>query len=148
MTAVMWKNLQRIFVFIRFDIKDKNNSHVIDTIINVINDNIRNNEMCHMIFYLMPRWKGQLIVEEGELQELIFNSKLKEFTIRALELMKTYIMAQEYELAYELADMLHALPEIVIDKNKKGLKQYWKNYVKPFQKKWKCNIFNEWKPTS
>ncbi len=87
-----------------------------------------------MIFYLMPRWKGQLIVEEGELQELIFNSKLKEFTIRALELMKTYIMAQEYELAYELADMLHALPEIVIDKNKKGLKQYWKNYVKPFQK--------------
>lgn len=90
--------------------------------------------MCHMIFYLIPRWKGQLIVEEGELQELIFNSKLKEFTIRALELMKTYIMAQEYESAYELADMLHALPEIVIDNNKKGLKQYWKNYVKPFQK--------------
>lgn len=134
MTAIMWKNLQRIFVFIRFDIKDENNSHVIDIIIKVINNNIRNDEMCKMIFYLMPRWKGQLMVEEGELQELIFNSKLKEFTIRALELMKTHIISQKYESAYDLADMLHALPEIVIDNNKKGLKQYWKNYVKPFQK--------------
>lgn len=144
MTAGMWINLQRIFVFIRFDIKDKNNSHVIDIIINAINNNIKNNEMCQMIFHLMPEWKGQLIIEGNELQELIFNSKLKEFTIKALELMKTHITAQEYETAYDLADMLQGLPEIVIGNNKKGLKQYWKNYVKPFQKKWKCDIFNEW----
>lgn len=53
--------------------------------------------------------------------------------IRALELMKTHILAQEYYTAYDIADMLHVLPEIVIDNNK-GLKQYWKNYVKPFKK--------------
>lgn len=44
----MWKNLQRIFVFIRFDVKDNNNLYIIETIIEVINNNIDNNEMCKM----------------------------------------------------------------------------------------------------
>ena len=48
-------------------------------------------------------------------------------------------------MAYDIADMLHVLPEIVIANQKKRLKQYWKIYVKPFHKKWKCNIFNEFK---
>ena len=30
--------------------------------------------------------------------------------------------------------MLQGLPEIAIANSEKGLKQYWKNYVKPFQK--------------
>ncbi|MDE6233152.1 MAG: hypothetical protein K2M60_07385 [Lachnospiraceae bacterium] len=93
MTVSMWKNLHRIFVFIRFDIKDKKNSHVIDIIINAINSNIRNDEMCKLIYCLMPKWKGQLIVEETELQEMIPNKQIKEFIIRALELMKTHILA-------------------------------------------------------
>ena len=84
-----------------------------------------------MIYCLMPKWKGQLIVEEAELQEMIPDKQIKEFFIRALELMKTHILAQEYDIAYDIADMLHVLPEIVIDNNK-GLKQYWKNFVKPF----------------
>ncbi len=141
----MWKNLQKIYVFLRFDIKDKNNSHVIDIIINVINNNISNEKMCRMIFYIMPKWKRQLMDEEGEGQELIFNIQIKQFIIRALELMKTNILIQEYEIAYDIADMLQGLPEIVIANNKKGLKKYWKIYVKPFQKKWRCKTFNEWK---
>lgn len=60
--------------------------------------------------------------------------ELKKFIIRALELMKTYILVQKYEIAYDLADMLQGLPEIAIANSEKGLKQYWKNYVKPFQK--------------
>lgn len=145
MKANMWKNLQRIFVFLRFDIKNKNNSQIIDIIINVINNNTNNDEMCKMIFYIMPKWKGQLISEEDELQELIFDMQLKQFIIRALELMKTNILIQQYEIAYDIADMLQGLPEIVIANNKKGLKQYWEIYVKPFQKKWGCTTFNEWK---
>ncbi len=114
MRVSLWKNFQRIFVFLRFDIKDKNNFHIIDIIIKVINNNISNEEMCKMIFYIMPKWKGQLIVEEGEWQEMILNTQLKQFTIRALELMKTNILNQEYEIAYDIADM-------------------------SFQKKWKCS---------
>lgn len=145
MKVNMWKNLQRIFVFLRFDIKAKHNSYIIDIIIKVINNNISNEEMCKMIFYIMPEWEEQLIVEEGDVQELIFNIQLKQFIIRALELMKTNILIQEYEIAYDIADMLQGLPEIVIANNRKGLKQYWKIYVKPFQKKWNCKTFNEWK---
>ena len=130
----MWKNLERIFIFLRFDIKNKNNSHVIDIIIKAINNNNSNEEMCKMIFYTMPKWKEQLILKEDERKELIFCMQLKQFIIRALELMKTNILIQEYEMAYDIADMLQGLPEIVIANNKKGLKQYWKIYVKPFQK--------------
>lgn len=141
----LWKNLQRIFIFLRFDIKDKNNAHVIDIIIKVINNNIRNEEMCKMLFYIMPKWEKQLIVEDSEEQEIIYNIHLGQFTIRALELMKISIINQEYEIAYDIADMLQGLPEIVIANNKKGLKQYWKIYVKSFQKKWKRKTFNRWK---
>lgn len=148
MKVNMWKNLQRIFVFLRFDIKNKNNSQVIDILIEVINNNNKNKEMCKMICNIMPKWKEQLIVEEDEGQELIFNIKLKQFIIRALELMKTNILIQEYEIAYDIADMLQGLPEIIIANNKNGLKQYWKIYVKPFQKKWKCKTFNKWKDFS
>ena len=145
MKVNMWKNLERIFIFLRFDIKNKNNSHVIDIIIKAINNNNSNEEMCKMIFYTMPKWKEQLILKEDERKELIFCMQLKQFIIRALELMKTNILIQEYEMAYDIADMLQGLPEIVIANNKKGLKQYWKIYVKPFQKKWKCKVFNECK---
>lgn len=145
MRVNLWKNFQRIFVFLRFDIKDKNNLHVIDIIIKVIDNNIRNEEMCKMIFYIMPKWKGQLIVEDDECKEMIINIQLKLFIIRALELMKTSILKQEYEIAYDIVDMLQGLPEIVIANNKKGLKKYWKIYVNPFQRKWKCKTFNEWK---
>lgn len=145
MSVGMWKNLQRIFVFLRFDIKNENNYEIIDIIIKVINNNNSNNEMCEMILYTMPKWKGQLISEEDGMKELIFDVQLKQFIIRALEVMKTNILIQQYEIAYDIADMLQGLPEIAIANNKKGLRQYWKVYVKPFQKKWKCTIFDEWK---
>ena len=93
----------------------------------------------------MPDWKGQLMDEEDEWQELALDMQLKEFIIRALELVKKYMLIQEYEIAYDIVDMLHGLPEIIIADNEKGLKQYWKNYVRPFQRKWKCKEFNEWK---
>lgn len=145
MTVDMWKNLQRIFVFIRFDIKDKNNSHVIDIVIKVIDNDMTNDEMCKMIVCLMPKWKGQLILKECDMQEIMLNRQLKEFIIRALEFMKEHLLYQNYGTAYDIADMLHVLPEIVVDNKKKELKLYWKDYVKPFQKKWKCKVFNEWK---
>lgn len=80
----MWKNFHRIFVFLRFDIKNKNNVHVIDIIIKVINNNIRNEEMCQMIFNVMPKWKGQLVVEDEECQEVLSDIQLKQFTIKAI----------------------------------------------------------------
>ena len=80
----MWKNFYRIFVFLRFDIKNKNNVHVIDIIIKVINNNIRNEEMCQMIFNVMPKWKGQLVVEDEECQEVLSDIQLKQFTIKAI----------------------------------------------------------------
>ncbi|MBD5088423.1 MAG: hypothetical protein HDT30_06360 [Clostridiales bacterium] len=145
MKVNMWKKLHRIFVLLRFDIKNKNNSHVIDIIIKAIINKSSNQEMFKMIFYIMPSWKSQLIVERDDEQEIICNTKLEQFIIRSLELMKTNISIQKYKMAYDIADTLHVLPEIVIANQKKGLKQYWKIYVKPFQKKWRCNIFDEFK---
>lgn len=141
----MWKNLHRIFVLLRFDIKNKNNSHVIDIIIKAINNKSSNQEMCKMIFYIMSNWKSQLIVERYDEQEIICNTKLEQFIIKALELMKINISIQKYEIAYDIADMLHVLPEVVIANQKKSMKQYWKIFVKRFQKKWRCNIFDEFK---
>ncbi|MBQ3583826.1 MAG: hypothetical protein IJA27_03850 [Lachnospiraceae bacterium] len=145
MNINMWKNLQRIVVFIRFDIKNSNNPYIIEVITEAVKKNIKNEEMCEKIYYIMPKWKKQLMVEDEEGQELLSNKKLKQFIIKALELMKYNILNQEYEIAYDIADMLQGLPENINISSKKDFKQYWKIYVTPFQKKWKCKVFNEWK---
>jgi len=138
----VWRNLKTIFIFIRFDIKNKKNVQVTDAVIKIIEENCTLEEMCKKILNIMPEWTEQLIIEGNE-KKLICKKELKIFIIRALELMKISIELQNDKMAYDIADMLHALPDIIIANRKNCLKEYWKIYVKPVQKKWK--IFKEFK---
>lgn len=129
--------------FFRYDIKNKNNLEVVDILIKVINDNVSNDKMCRMILDKMPMWNEQLVVEGDNRKEVFDNKSRKLFVIEALELLKDKLLFREYEMAYDIADILQGLPDIVISNKKEGFRQYWKLYVKPFQKKWNLNIFNE-----
>lgn len=147
MEVTTWENLERIFINIRFDIRNKDNYQVADTIIKVINNNVSNEEMCKMIFDINPKWKNKLIFGETEEKELNLDREIELFIIRAVELIKDTISTHEYEIAYDVADILQGLYGIIVTNQKKGLKQYWKIYVKPFQKKWNSNVFNVFKHT-
>ena len=141
----MWENLHKIFVFLRYDIENINNSYVIDIMINVLNNDDSNEKMCNMIFQIMPKWKEQLIVNADEEEQRVCYIQLKQYIIKTLELIKNNILVQNFEMAYDIVDMLQGLPVITEINRKKELKQYWKIYVMPFQKKWKVNLFYDWK---
>lgn len=156
MEITKWVNLERIFIFIRFDIRNKDNYQVVDIIIKAIKNNVNNEEMCKMIFKIMPKWRTQLVVKGMEDKEMIIPGKLEIFLIRAVELIKDTISTQEYEIAYDTADILQGLYGIVIGMQKrwrrywqkKKWKQYWQQYLKPFQKKWDYDVFYEFKHIS
>jgi len=166
----LWRNMERIFIFIRFDIKNNKNIQLSDAIIEIIKNNTSLVEMCNIVFHIMPEWKGKLITKNSE--ETVFNYKkdLELFIIKGVELMKEGFLIHNYDLAYDIADLLHALPGIVIASYKRNLedcqknqvkhwlrqfrdrnryfgslKDYWKVYVKSVQKKWDCKMFDEFK---
>lgn len=145
MDTIMWENLHRIFVLLRYDIKNKNNWKVVDILIKVIKDDASNESMCKLIVNVIPNWYEQLKIKGGSNNELFDNRNLKLYIIKALELLKNKILSQEYEMAYDIADMLQGLPDLKILNKKRKFRQYWKLYIRPFQKKWKLNIFNQFK---
>ena len=98
-----------------------------------------------MLVQIMPEWKGRFYTKTGVKQEVLYKKELEQFIVRAVELMRDNLEIQHYDLAYDLADMLHALPDIVLANGKNGLKNYWKIYVKPVQKKWNCDLLEEFK---
>ena len=147
MELTKWENLERIFILIRFDIKNKNNTQIADIVIHVINNNLSNSELCEMISGLIPSWKKQLIFLSAEETEVPCSKEIKLFIIKTLEFMKTYLSNLQYDTAYDIADILQGLYGIILANSKKSLKQYWKAYIKPFQKKWNSNIFYNFKDT-
>lgn len=50
------------------------------------------------------------------------------------------IISDEFEQAYDLADVIHALPEISITQNR-DMAAYWRDYVVPYHTKWNSDFF-------
>lgn len=147
MEQTKWENLERIFILIRFDMKNQNNTQIINIAIQAINNNLNNLELCEIISCLMPSWKKQLIFLSMEETEVSCSKEIKLFMIKALKLMKIYLSNLQYDMAYDIADILQGLYGIILANSKKSLKQYWKTYIKPFQKKWNSDIFSDFKDT-
>jgi len=145
MDTDIWRNFKTILVFMRFDIKNDKNAQVAGIIIDVIKNNSTFAQMKKMVTNVMPEWNNQLIAKNSK--EKSINNKKEEvlFFIKAMELLKNSFMLHDYEMAYDLADMLHAFPDIVISGQKNSLKNYWRIYVRPVQKKWKLQELNAYR---
>lgn len=142
---IPWENLKRVFVFVRFEIKNDKNCQIADAILYGMKNHVTNEELCDMLIQAMPEWKEKFHTKTEIKQEILYNEELEQFIVHAVELMKDHLEIQHYDLAYDLADMLHALPDIVLANEKNGLKNYWKIYVKPVQKKWDLKLLEEFK---
>ena len=136
-------NLQRIMVFLRFDIKNKRNNDILCILIQAFDGLISNKEMCDAIVKIMPDWKTQLKYEESENQ--FVQEKVIEFVKKAMQILGDSLSTHEFDIAYDIADILHVLPDIVIQNEKKSLKKYWKVYIEGFNKKWQCDALAKFK---
>ena len=95
MSDLFLHNLEKIFIFIRYDLKKIENKHIILCVINVINNFECNNN--------------------------------------------------EHEKAYDVIDILHAVPNVIIINERKSKRLFYKTYIKKFSRKWKEHFFDKMK---
>lgn len=139
MNENMLINFQRIMVFLRSDIKNKRGKDILCILIRAFDGLINNKEMCDEIVKIMPDWKAQLIYRGYEYH--FIQEGIIDFVRIAIQIMGDSLSLNKFDMAYDIADMLHVLPDVVIQKGKKGLKKYWKVYVERFNNKWKyCDL--------
>ena len=123
------ENMYKIFVLIRFDIKNKNNVELLELLSTGINKDTDNAEMMDSVLEIIPEFKQQLVLQNGEPFGL--NGGVKEFMLSALHIARKGLEEKEYELAYDVIDMLHVFPRIVMTDDVRQVKEYWKVYVNP-----------------
>lgn len=135
-------NFQIVMVFMRSDIKNEENKYILEILIQAFDGKLNNQEMCEALAIRRPDWKTQLKYEENT--DHLISEKMTGFVRMALGMMEAYLVTNAFDAAYDIADLLHVLPDVVIQENEKQLKRYWKVYVRPFEKKWKCNVFTRY----
>lgn len=135
-------NFQIVMVFMRSDIKNAENKYILEILIRAFDGKLNNQEMCEALAIRRPDWKTQL--KYGENTYRLISEKMTGFVRRALGMMEAYLVTNAYDAAYDIADLLHVLPDVVGQENEKQLKRYWKVYVRPFEKKWNCNVFTRY----
>lgn len=142
MNESMLINFQIVMVFMRLDIKNKENKYILGIVIRAFDGKLDNQEMYEALVIRKPDWKTQL--KYGETTCHLISEKIIGFVRMALCMMEEYLATNAYDAAYDIADLLHVLPDIVIRGNEKQLKRYWKVYVRPYEKKWKCDVFTRY----
>lgn len=147
MNESMLINFYRIMIKLRFDIKRKENKDILCILIGAFEGLMNNKEMCNAIVKIVPDWEAQLKYEEAEYY-LIQKERI-EFIKAAIHIMRDNLNTNKFDIAYDIADMIHVFPDIVVQQKKKHWRRcwrkYWKVYVEPFHKKWNCDTFVEYK---
>lgn len=134
-------NIQRILVFVRFDIKNPVNIQFIDAIIACLNTNIENEGLVNLIVNIEKKLKEQLVLERDI--EIEYQDNSIKFMLQILEIIRGALKEKNYIMAYDMVDMLHIFPEIIITNQKKGIRSYWKRCVNPILKKWKVSEISD-----
>ena len=138
MDSNMLINLYRIFVNLRTNINNPKNVEIIEVIADCINEKKDNEKLLNLLCSKYD-YINQLLYGNGYI--VIDNNNISEFIISMLTLTKISIIEENYELSYDAIDLIHFLPELMINYDQKQLKKYWNRNVRHFSKKWKIEIF-------
>ena len=144
MNKELLQNFHRILVLVRLDIRCTTNVSIFQLLLERLRGERENELMYKEIISVDGKYGAVLLQEECAFQEKIQNTeRFCPMFERMLEEVIDAIGKQEYEYAYDMVDVFEVLPNIILEESTKSLKQYWKIYIKPFEKKWKKNIFSE-----
>lgn len=130
-----WINIERIMVFLRFNIKDKTNIDILSIIKSFTNAEITEEKFYTEIIDIRTKWKNQLIKSEinnkmiQDAEECLFLIKFISYAIQSIE-------ENNFCKAYDIIDMLHAFPEVVLNGEDDSKKNFEKVYLLAIIKKW------------
>ena len=141
MNRCILENLKRIMILLRSDIQNRRGKELVHLCHQAFQNQMSNGEMCKKMIEMMPAWQDWLNC--GETPDWFVQEDVAAFINMALEVMEETLHAGEFEMAYDLADLLHVVPDVIAKNDKASMKRYWKVFVVKFHQKWNCNIFHK-----
>lgn len=136
-------DLSAVLVNIRSDVEYKLNVQILDKIIQMLSTDeytTEENQVRKAIAEVqnLDREKWYFVYHNNL---YVNHSLLKKEEIYSLLLticksLKTALENQQYDKAYDLADAVHCLPDIIADNGFSVPKAYWKIYIGTYRKKW------------
>lgn len=76
-------------------------------------------------------------------QQLLENEQIYHLLIKLCNMLTQLLEKNNFEKAYDLADCIHCLPNIIAENNLKIPKSYWKIHLKKYRNQWDRSFLKE-----
>lgn len=136
-------DLSFVISLIRSEITNPNNISVLNLILPLLENTsqlVENNSIRKALLHLTQlnaKWEF-IKYENYYVKTLIFkDTAVQKELFLSLSELRALLQAQKFDQAFDLADTLHVLPEIIADNKGKIPNSYQKAFKKPYQKRWK-----------
>ena len=133
-------------VCLRNDIMNDNNIAITSVLLEAFSNNITNDSMCDKIDLINVPWNKQL-KRNIDIYNVSYDEYYNHFIVETLFFFKDLLLSKQYKIAYQIADILHILPEVIFENNKKSKKDFWKSFIIPFEKNNNITFFKKMKKT-
>ena len=137
-------NLSRLLTYFRRYIDTPDIPAINDIIIDCISGKKSNSELVHLIKNQYELYLDYQLLD-GDSKQSIDLQNFCGIFLYAFERIRDLLKLNQYDEAYDVVDAVHALPEIFAEGRTRWLRDYWKTYIVPLNKKWKKKYFIQWK---
>lgn len=127
---------------IRNNISEKNNPIIVSQIISVLEsyEKTEDNQIRKAISSIEginnELWNFAFHNNVYVVHQLVKNISLYSLLIKVMKDLKSQLLNEEYEKAYDLLDCIHCLPTIIADNNLIIPKSFWNSHIREYRKKW------------
>ena len=139
-------DLSFILSLIRSDIHSPKNVEILDALLALLERSdilIENNQIRHslcQIPQLNENWEF-LKYQNYYVRTIVFKDfQMQTALFKNLSMLKSLLQSRKFDQALDLADAVHALPDIIADNNGKIPKNYYKTFARPYEMKWKSKL--------
>ena len=130
-----WINIERIMVFVRFNIEDESNIDILNIIESFVNGKITEKNFYHNIIDIREHWRTQLIICETD-DKCINDSEECLFLVKYVQYAIESMVKRNFPKAYDIVDMLQAFPGVVLCGEDESKNNFEKIYLSPLIDKW------------
>lgn len=135
-------DLSAVFVLLRYNIADPDNSSIVSRVISVLSNDsadFKDNQIRVALASTPLHKEGWEFIYHNNLyvkSRLLKDKTIYSIFIKVCTELKIAFDRKELDKAYDLLDGIHCLPEIIFDNQMHITKSYWKTHIYPYRKKW------------
>ena len=135
MTHYLVTNIVKVATYMRFDIRNINNKVCLELIMQAIEGNVTDVQFSQQIGTLY-----KIILQSETEDDEQVPKAIEDMVTRLCEALKSALNACNYEFAYDIADIIQAIPEREYWYDKNAMKSWQKVYIRLVEKKWRVDL--------